>query len=290
MAGWSAADVPDQSGRTAVVTGGNTGLGLETAKVLAARGATVVIVARDQAKAAAAADRIGANASYVHLDLASLASVREAAAELHSAHDRIDLLINNAGVMMTPKGTTEDGFETQYGTNHLGHFAFTGLLLDLMTPVTGSRVVTVTSLAHMGGRYPARERYSPTMAYGDSKLANVLFAFELQRRLSAAGVQTISLAAHPGYARTGLLRHLPAVVRIGSELGGPLISQNAAGGALPILRAATDPDAKGGDFYGPRWLTRGHPVRSRAFPRARDQQAAEALWTASEKATGVTYS
>jgi NAD(P)-dependent dehydrogenase (short-subunit alcohol dehydrogenase family) len=273
----------------AVITGGNTGLGFETARALAGRGATVVIAARDPAKAAAAVDRIGAGVSHVPLDLASLSSVREAAAELRARFTRIHLLINNAGVMMTPRGTTRDGFETQFGTNHLGHFALTGLLLDRMTAVPGSRVVTVSSLAHLGGRYPPRERYSPTMAYSDSKLANLLFAFELQRRLSAAGAETISLAAHPGYAQTGLLRHLPGPVRIASEMAGPLISQNAARGALPIIRAATDPDARGGELYGPRWLTRGNPVRARAFGRAYDERAAAALWSESEKATGVSY-
>jgi NAD(P)-dependent dehydrogenase (short-subunit alcohol dehydrogenase family) len=280
----------------AVITGGNAGLGFETARALAARGATVVIAARDPAKAAAAVDRIGAGASHVPLDLASLSSVREAAAELRARFTRIDLLINNAGVMMTPRGTTLDGFETQFGINHLGHFALTGLLLDRMTTVPGSRVVTVSSLAHLGGRYPPRERYSPTMAYSDSKLANLLFAFELQRRLGSgqgrrvgAGAETISLAAHPGYARTGLLRHLPGPVRIASEMGGPLISQNAARGALPIVRAATDPDARGGELYGPRWLTRGPAVRTRAFGKAYDERAAAALWSESEKATGVSY-
>jgi NAD(P)-dependent dehydrogenase (short-subunit alcohol dehydrogenase family) len=289
MAGWSAADVPDQSGRTAVVTGGNTGLGLETAKVLAARGATVVIAARDRAKAERAISAIGGDTSYLPLDLASLASVREAAAELRSAHDRIDLLINNAGVMMTPQGTTEDGFELQYGTNHLGHFALTGLLLDRMTAVPGSRVVIVSSFVHRQGSYPPRERYNPSRAYGDSKLANLLFMFELQRRLAAAGAETISLAAHPGYANTGLNRYLPAPTRIATQIAGPVVAQSAASGALPILRAATDPSARGGQFYGPRWLMWGPPVVSSPRSTALDREAAAQLWAESEKATGVTY-
>jgi NAD(P)-dependent dehydrogenase (short-subunit alcohol dehydrogenase family) len=275
--------------RIAVITGGNGGLGFATAQALAGRGFTVVLAARDQARAAEAVRRIGAGASHVRLDLASLASVREAAAELRARFTAIDLLINNAGVMMPPPGTTEDGFETQYGTNHLGHFAFTGLLLGRMTTVPGSRVVTVSSLVHLAGRYPRRERYRPTTAYGDSKLANLLFAFELQRRLAASGAETISLAAHPGYAQTGLVRHLSAPVRLLSATGGSLVSQDSAHGALPILRAATDPDAAGGEFYGPRWITRGQPVATRAAGRAYDEAAAAALWAESEKATGVTF-
>ena len=289
---WTAEDVPDQTGRIAVVTGANSGLGLATARVLAGRGASVVLASRDAAKAEAAAREIGGDVTCVRLDLASLASVREASERLHSSRDRIDLLINNAGVMMTPQSKTEDGFELQVGTNHLGHFVFTGLLLDLMVTVAGSRVVTVSSMAHMWGRLESEtRRYSPTLAYGDSKLANLLFAFELQRRLAAANAQTISLAAHPGYARTGLLRYLPAAVRIGSQLVEPFIAQSAAMGALPILRAATDPAASGGEFYGPGGLAgmKGYPVPARPLAKARDCAAQRRLWAKSEQQTGVSY-
>jgi NAD(P)-dependent dehydrogenase (short-subunit alcohol dehydrogenase family) len=265
--------------------------------VLAGRGATVVVASRDSAKGELAAQQIGGDASFVRLDLASLASVREAAGELHERLARIDLLVNNAGVMMTPEGTTEDGFELQYGTNYLGHFALTGQLLDLMIKVPGSRVVTVSSLMYLFGRTPyPPARYGPSAAYANSKLANLVFALELQRRLAAAGAETISLAAHPGYARTGLTRYLPPLVRTGSELSAPVIAQSAAMGALPILRAATDPGAHGGEFYGPRGLTRGYPVLSpvlrvgggRGGGRG-DPEAARRLWAESEGRTGITF-
>jgi NAD(P)-dependent dehydrogenase (short-subunit alcohol dehydrogenase family) len=289
MSRWTASDIPDQAGRTAVVTGGNTGLGFETAKALADHGATVVLACRDMAKADRAAQRIGGDTSYVRLDLASLAAVRDAAAQLRSRVSRIDLLVNNAGVMMKTRERTEDGFELQFGTNSLGHFALTGLLLDLMTKVPGSRVVSVSSPVYVQGRYPQRGRFSPMGAYSDTKLANLLFAFELQRRLADAGAETISLAAHPGYAETELLRHQPLVMQFGSRLGAPLIGQNAAMGALPILRAATDPAAHGGEFYRPRWQLRGYPVLATPLPKARNAKAARRLWSESEDSTHITY-
>jgi NAD(P)-dependent dehydrogenase (short-subunit alcohol dehydrogenase family) len=286
---WTASDIPDQTGRIAVVTGGNTGLGYETAKVLAHHGATVVLACRDTAKADRAAQRIGAGTRRVRLDLASLTSVRGAAAQLQSQLDRIDLLVNNAGVMMKGEARTEDGFELQFGTNHLGHFALTGLLLDLMTTVPGSRVVTVSSPVYVRGRYPLGKHFIPLGTYSDSKLANLLFALELQRRLAEAGTETASLAAHPGYAETELLRHQPPVTQLGSMLGVPLIGQNAAMGALPILRAATDPAAQGGEFYRPRWQTRGYPVLATPLAKARDAEAARQLWAESEARTHIPY-
>jgi len=289
MSRWTASDILDQTGRIAVVTGGNTGLGFETAKALAHHGATVVLACRDLAKADMAAQRIGGATSCVRLDLASLASVRDAAAQLRSRISRIDLLVNNAGVMMKREERTEDGFELQFGTNYLGHFALTGLLLDLMTKVPGSRVVTVSSPVYVRGRYPQRERFSPMGAYSDTKLANLLFALELQRRLTGADAETISLAAHPGYAETELLRHQPPVTQFASRLGVPLIGQNAAMGALPILRALTDPAAQGGEFYRPRWQMRGYPVLATPLPRARDTEAARRLWSESGDSTHVTY-
>jgi NAD(P)-dependent dehydrogenase (short-subunit alcohol dehydrogenase family) len=255
---WREPDVPGQAGRTAVVTGANSGLGFETARVLAERGATVVLACRDPGKARDAVARIAGTApraslSVVRLDLASLASVRDAAAELRDGHDVLDLLINNAGLMMPPYGRTEDGFELQFGTNHLGHFALTGLLLDRMLAVPGSRVVTLSSNGHRMGRIDFgnlqwEHGYRRPAAYGRSKLANLLFSYELQRRLAAAGAATAALAAHPGTSRTELTRHLPAWMRVGALV---VPNQSSATGALPTLRTATDPAASGGEYYGP---------------------------------------
>src|SRR5712671_6688979 len=294
---WTSGDVPGQQGRLAVVTGANTGLGFETARVLAARGASVVLAVRDIEKGKRAAARIGgtapgANVMVQPLDLTSLDSIRAAAGELRARHPRIDLLVNNAGVMFTPRQTTRDGFELQFGTNHLGHFALTGLLLEQMLPVPGSRVVTVSSLAH---RIRARidfddlqgERsYSRVAAYSQSKLANLMFTYELQRRLSGAGT-TVAVAAHPGLAATELARYTPAA----SAALARLISQKPAMGALPVLRAATDPGVLGGQYYGPGRLlgTRGYPEPARSSGQSRDTALQRRLWTASEELTGVTF-
>src|SRR5215472_10280796 len=231
---WTSDDVPGQQGRLAVVTGANTGLGFETAQVLAARGASVVLAVRDIEKGRRAAARIagaapGANVMVQPLDLTSLDSIRAAADELRAKHPRIDLLINNAGVMYTPKQTTRDGFEMQFGTNHLGHFALTGLLLDLMLPVPGSRVVTVSSVGHRiraGIHFDDLQwerSYGRIGAYGQSKLANLMFTYELQRRLAGHGA-TIAVAAHPGAADTDLVRNLPAALRLLAPLVIPLIA------------------------------------------------------------------
>ncbi|GII00365.1 oxidoreductase [Planobispora takensis] len=293
---WSEDDVPEQKGRIAVVTGANSGIGLETARVLAARGATVVIACRDTARAERAADLIGYPVEVLRLDLASLDSVRQAAQELRDRHDRLDLLINNAGVMVPPLTRTADGFELQFGTNHLGHFAFTGLLLDLLLPVPGSRVVTVASMAHHRGRIDfddlhSERSYDRVAAYGRSKLANLLFTYELQRRLSAAGAQTAALAAHPGVAPTELARHLPGVLRFLNDTAGRLVLQRPEMGALATLRAATDPRAEGGSYYGPSGLggMRGHPGRVRSNARSHDAAVQVRLWEESERLTGVVY-
>ena len=294
---WTSDDVPGQQGRLAVVTGANTGLGFETARVLAARGASVVLAVRDTEKGKRAAARIaaaapGADVMVQPLDLTSLDSIRAAAAELRARHPAIDLLINNAGVMLTPRQATGDGFELQFGTNHLGHFALTGLLLEQMLPVPGSRVVTLSSLAH---RIRARihfddlqsERsYSRLAAYSQSKLANLMFTYELQRRLSAAGT-TIAVAAHPGLAATELSRYTPAIVAFSYAR----VSQKAAMGALPTLRAATDPGVAGGQYYGPGGFlgTRGYPKPARSSRRSRDTAIQRRLWTVSEELTGVTF-
>lgn len=299
---WGISDVPDQTGRVAIVTGANTGIGFEAAKVLADRGAHVVLAVRNTDKGDAAVARIRADSpradvAVTELDLASLESVRAAAADLRSAYPRIDLLINNAGVMFTPRQTTADGFELQFGTNHLGHFALTGLILDRLLPVGGSRVVTVSSNAH---RFKAaihfddlqwERSYSRVGAYGQAKLANLLFTYELQRRLGAADKATIAVAAHPGGSNTELARNLPALLRPATKLVAPLIFQSAAMGALPTLRAATDPDVFGGQYYGPNGLgeQRGHPELVRSSKQSHDAEVQRRLWTVSEELTGVSY-
>jgi len=298
---WTVADVPDQSGRTAVVTGANSGIGFEAAAVLARRGAVTVLACRDAGKGEAAAARMtaaapGASVSVVRLDLASLDAVRAAAAEILARHERLDLLINNAGLMWPAYGKTADGFELQFGTNHLGHFALTGLLLEAMLPVPGSRVVTVSSNGHRAGRLDfadlqSEQRYGRMTAYAQSKLANLMFTYELQRRLAATGAPTVALAAHPGNAFTDLTRHLPAVVQSAYPAVAGLFGQSAAMGALPTLRAATDPAAAGGEYYGPGGLAqfKGYPVRVSSTARSRDEGTQRRLWAESERLTGVTY-
>lgn len=300
MTKWTADDIPDQSGRTAVITGANTGLGFETAAALAAHGARVVLAVRNLEKGKQAAARIaaatpGAEVELQELDLSSLESVRAAAAQLRDDHDRIDLLINNAGVMYTPKSTTADGFEMQFGTNHLGHFAFTGLLLDRLLPVPGSRVVTVSSIGH---RIRAaihfddlqwERRYSRVGAYGQAKLANLLFTYELQRRLAPSGT-TIAVAAHPGGSNTELMRNLPRVLVAASAVLGPLF-QDPSLGALPQLRAATDPEVLGGQYFGPDGFqeTRGYPKVVASSRQSHDAGLQRRLWTVSEELTKVVY-
>jgi NAD(P)-dependent dehydrogenase (short-subunit alcohol dehydrogenase family) len=301
---WTEASVPSLVGRVAVVTGANTGIGFETARVLAQRGATVVLACRSETRAQAAAARIAALVSdtsggaveTLPLDLASLASVRQAADILLARHPQIDLLINNAGVMDTPYSTTTDGFERQFGTNHLGHFALTGLLLPALLPVAGSRIVTVSSLVHRRGSIdfsdlPYTREYTPDAGYCRSKLANLLFSFALQARLTASGAGPIALAAHPGIARSELVRNESAFLRFVSALLWYVVFQSAAMGALPTLRAATDPGAVGGAYYGPggRKEVRGHPVLVSASSSAHDSDMQKRLWAESEKLTGVVY-
>jgi len=300
MSKWTFADIPDQTGRVAVITGANTGLGYETATALAAKGANVVLAVRNLDKGKDAARRIeqaapAAKVELQELDLTSLDSVRSAAEQLKSDHDTIDLLINNAGVMFTPKSTTKDGFELQFGTNHLGHFALTGLLLDRLLAAPGSRVVTVSSVGHRFARNGIRfddlqwdRDYSRVGAYGQAKLANLLFTYELQRRL--AGTQTIATAAHPGGSNTELARNLPAALRGLTTVIAPLM-QDPDMGALPSLRAATDPSVLGGQYYGPDGFAeqRGYPKIVSSSAQSHDVDAQRRLWTVSEELTKVVY-
>ena len=305
---WMIDDAPDQTGRVAVITGGSGGLGRETARRLASRGAMVILACRDVTKGEDAADAIAAESTQavrpriVRLDLSSVASVRAAAEEICATCPRVDLLINNAGVMTIPFGRSADGFELTFATNHLGHFALTGLLLERLLAAPGSRVVTVGSSAHRRANngdlvdLETPQNYEPGKAYDRSKLANLLFAYELQHRLRAADADTISLAAHPGNARTELWRTSSPVER---ALIGPRLSlltfwlaQDAERGALPIVRAALDPTAQGGDYYGPSgWFQyTGPPTRVDSSPSSYDRSAQRALWQASEQMTGVSYS
>ncbi|MGH9088756.1 MAG: oxidoreductase [Acidimicrobiales bacterium] len=306
---WGAEDIGDLTGRTALVTGANSGIGEATAAAMAVHGAHVVLACRDEGRALRTADRIvgrapEATVEVLRLDLASQASVRDAAARLRDRHDRIDLLVNNAGVMATPFALSEDGFERQFATNHLGPFAFTGLVLDLLLTTMGSRVVTVSSWAHWIGalRLSSPEAlqqlgggYQRWFAYANSKLANLLFTGELDRRLRAAGTTTLAVAAHPGTARTELSANGPLLGRSGARARlGRLTSglgQSAAAGALPSLYAATASGVGGGEYFGPRWLGQqfGPPARVRSSARSHRVDDAARLWALSEELTGVVY-
>ncbi len=302
---WTEADIPDQSGRVAVVTGANGGLGLETARALARKGAHVVMAARNQDKAAAAvadirAETPDASLDVRRLDLGSLASIRSFAEQLGRDRPQIDLLINNAGLMGVPEGRTEDGFEKQLGVNHLGPFALTALLLPSLLRAASARIVNVTSTArHMGRRVdPGNPHlhgaYDPWRAYGQSKLANVHFTLGLQQRLERAGAAAVSLVAHPGLANTDLQAN--SVRETG---GGPSqrfslwlagrTGMTPAHGALPQLRASTDPRARGGQLYAPRFVNFGPPVRRPMFIRPSMRKAIETLWEVSERETGISF-
>ncbi len=298
--GWTPDDIPDQSGRLAVVTGATSGLGLETAVALAAHGARVVLTARHPGRGEAALATVrrrvpAADVGIGTLDLTSLRSIRAFAGTL----DRLDLLVANAGVMFAPRGRTADGFETQLGTTHLGHFALPGLLLPLLRRNTGSRVVTVSSVAHRPGRIDLddlnweRRRYDRFRAYFQSKLANLLFAFELDRRLGRAGAPTESLAAHPGGVRSNLGHGYRGPVgrlqALAITVTGPFLFQGPAQGALPQLRAATDPTLPSASYLGPDGPGErsGSPVAVRASDRALDEDLAARLWAASIELTGV---
>lgn len=307
---WTTDHIPDLTGRTYVVTGATSGLGIPTAVELARHGAEVVVTGRDPAKLTAALEQVKAAASAAGpsgqaLDLADLASVRAAAAEIVESHPVVHVLVNNAGVMATPYRKTADGFELQIGTNHLGHFALTGLLLPAMPtddPTADARVVTVASTAHRGGRVDPddlnfeRRRYQAWSAYGQSKLANLLFTAELARRAHAAGMFLKAVAAHPGWSATNLQYAGPkmaqnVVGRAGVRVMNAVVGQSAANGALPTLFAATDPTITTNEYIGPDgpFEIRGHPKRVGRSAAAMDTQKAAALWEVSEGLTDVRY-
>ena len=301
--GWNVSDIPDLTGKVAVVTGANGGLGLESAKALAGKGAHVVMAARNQDKAAAARDEIlavhpEASLEIVELDLGSFDSTKAAAAKIAADHPKIDILINNAGLMAMPERRTTDGYEMQFGVNHLGHWLFTAGLLKPILAADAARVVTVTSTAHHTGKVVDPDNvnlddsYSPWGAYGRAKLANLHFALGLQREFERRGLAAQSLAAHPGLSHTNLQVH--TVEQGGVGRSGPFwawmakyTGMSADKGALPQLRAATDPDAMGGEFYGPLWVSNGAPVRKPILRRDLDK-GIERLWLVSQRETGTS--
>ena len=305
MTGWTTADIPSQDGKTAVITGATGGLGYETALALAGAGAAVVLTGRNDAKGQDAIQRIraqfpNAKVSYETLDLASLASVAGFAARFAAAHVSLDLLINNAGVMALPKRqTTADGFEMQFGTNYLGHYALTAHLLPLLRRGNQPRVVNLSSLAHRSGAIDfddlqGAKSYNPFKAYCQSKLAMLMFALELQRRSNAAGWGLLSNAAHPGYALTDLIANGPGTRGLLGQLGKilqPFASQSAAEGALPTLFAATSPEARPGGYYGPNWFyeLKGPPEPAKIMPQAKDAAAAARLWDISAALTCASF-
>ena len=306
MASWTADDIPHLGGRIAVVTGANSGLGFETALELAKAGAHVVLACRDQAKGGQAEERIRqavptADVRLARLDLADLASVRTFAVEFSGAHDALDILVNNAGVMAIPRRETADGFEMQFGTNHLGHFALTGLLLERLLSRPGARVVTVSSeMARMGrlrfDDLQGSRRYGRWTAYAQAKLSNQLFTLELDRRATDRGLDLVSVAAHPGYAATNLQAVGPRmsgsmIMERISSLGNLVFAQTAGGGALPSLYGATAPGVRGGQYFGPDGLfgMRGHPKPVAFVRAARDLESSRRLWEISERLTGVQF-
>jgi len=295
---WSVHDIPEQTGRIAIVTGANSGIGLETARALARKGAQVVLACRNEAKGEAARADImrgvpQAQVEFQLLDLSSLESIKTFAEGFAAVHQRLDLLINNAGIMMLPSlRRTVDGFEQQFGTNHLGHFALTGRLLSTLLQTANSRIVTVSSIVHRSGplhfdNLGAEKSYSPTRAYGYSKLANLLFMRELHRRCRQASSSTLSVAAHPGSTRTNLQQYKPSFRWMMSL---PFTAQEPPAGTLPTLYAATAQDVAGGDYYGPQGLFEltGPPAKAYMSKHAKNDESAKKLWELSEQLTGVT--
>ena len=301
MNGWTTKDIPDQNGRVIVITGANSGVGYESALALAQRGARVVMASRSMDKLEQARrdllQRIPkAQADVMKLDLGSLQSVRSFADDFNTRYDRLDILMNNAGIMLPPYGKTADGFELQFGTNHLGHYALTGLLLPKLLSTPHSRIATTSSGAYLMGSMhwddlQFERGYRPNQAYAQSKLANVLFMRELQRKLEAVNADTISVGSQPGYARTNLQNNQPQTLgeRVMYSVLRVTMSQDAATGALYQLHSATAPEVKGGEFFEPRWALKGRVVRRELTARGRSEADAARLWAISEQLTGVKY-
>ncbi|MGB3621372.1 SDR family NAD(P)-dependent oxidoreductase [Ketobacter sp. MCCC 1A13808] len=304
---WTSQDIPSQTGKRILITGANSGIGFESARVMAGLGAQVILACRNEAKAVSAMAKIRnqfpkAQLHFLPLDLGSLDSVHVMANMFSEQYDSLDVLLNNAGVMWLPQGMTEDGFESQIGINHLGHFALTGLLMPALLNRAGSRVVTVSSIAHRSGNldfedlFFERRRYGKQDAYGQSKLANLVFARELERKLNASGAQTMSVAVHPGVTSTNLAT--PGLQQSGSVLLAklvkmvtPLVTQSATKGALPSLYAATSNEIEGGEYIGPDrfYGTFGYPTAATSTRRSNNPDIARKLWQVSEKLTGVQY-
>jgi NAD(P)-dependent dehydrogenase (short-subunit alcohol dehydrogenase family) len=294
---WDADNIPEQKGRIAVVTGASSGIGFEAARVLASKGAQVMIAVRSLEKGNAAADKIrrqnpNADVKVMELDLANLESVEKFAETFRNSYSRLDLLINNAGVMIPPYSKTADGFELQFGTNHLGHFALTGALLELLTGTKDARVVNVASGAHNVGNLNfddlqwEKRSYSSWRAYGDSKISNLYFTYELNKKLKENGLDTIAVAAHPGYTATELQRHVSFIAFLNN-----FFAQDVSMGALPTLRAATEKNLKGGEYFGPGGFMEmwGQPVEVQSNKLSKDEEIAKKLWEVSENLTGVKF-
>lgn len=299
---WTYNDMPDLKGKVVIVTGGNSGLGLESVRIMAEKGAEVILASRSREKGEDAKSEIlkdlpDARITVMRLDMVDLECIKTFSEEFKKSYDRLDILMNNAGIMTTPYFKTKDGFEGQMGTNHLGHFALTAHLIGLIKKTEGARVVNVSSNAHKAGKmdfdnllFEEGKDYSPMKAYGRSKLSNLLFTYELQRRLESNGTDAIAVAAHPGFSRTNLIRYIDkkTAFKILSPLVYP-ISQSAEMGALPQVRAAVDPTVKGGEYYGPDGFgqMKGYPVKVKSNSASLDNEAARKLWEASEELTGV---
>ncbi len=302
---WTVDDVPDLAEKIIIVTGANSGIGYEAAKEFSRKGAKTILACRNMEKAKSALAKIksevpDSEAEIMQLDLASLKSIHKFAEKFRAKHKRLDILLNNAGIMMSPYGKTEDGFELQFGTNHLGHFALTGLVISLLLKAPGSRIVNVSSMGHRFGdvdfdkiMYEEDKEYSPMKAYGRSKLANLLFTYELQHRLEANKKRVITVAAHPGNSNTKLGKYLEKKLwfRIIKSLYMPIFAQSAAMGALPMIRASVDANVKGGEYYGPGGFMgmRGHPVKVESNKASHDEKSAKTLWKISEKLTSIKY-
>ena len=301
---WNTANIPDLTGKVIIVTGGNSGLGYESVKAFAEKGAEVILACRsvdkgEKAKTDIAMGYPSAKIIVKKLDLMDLSTVVEFANNITKMYDRLDVLLNNAGIMMTPYQLTKDGFESQFGTNHLGHFALTGLLFDIILKTPGSRIVNVSSLAHKRGEihfddfmFDDGKSYDPMESYRQSKLANLLFTYELQRQLESSGSKTIAVAAHPGVSITNLAKHLKGKFMYKVfMLFSSFVTHSPASGALPQIRAAVDPDVKGGQYYGPERLAemKGDPVLVQSTKRSHNLDDAQQLWKISEDMTGVKF-